>query len=91
MRWPFVASMPVAARPDGVYFRSGAFCGVKMRIRGGFAPEAHGASAPEAIDPISQVRSGCRRRLCAYALALVWVVVGFCLYAIQVLKLLSGG
>jgi hypothetical protein len=91
LRRLFLASMPVAVRPDGMYFRNGAFCGVKIRIRGGFAPEAKRGSAPVAMDPISHVGSCGRRRWYVYALALVWAVVGFSLYAIQVLRLLGGG
>jgi hypothetical protein len=68
------------------------FCGVKMRISGGFAQEATRAIAPKAIDRVShRVVSPRRRRFYAYGFALVWVVVGFCLYLFQLVKLVGGG
>jgi hypothetical protein len=73
-----------------MYFRKGESCGVKMRISGAFAPETGGATAANPVDRASG--KGTRRRHVrpAYALAALWVVIGFALYAFQMVRLVSG-
>jgi hypothetical protein len=61
-----------------------------MRIHSGFTPEIKGATAAEASDSTSRGDTRRWQLRPGYALALVWVVVGFSLYAFQVVKLVSG-
>jgi hypothetical protein len=63
---------------------------VKMQISGGFASETSGATGAE---PTSRAgnEGGRRRPLVrpAYALAVIWVVIGLFLYVFQILKLIG--
>jgi hypothetical protein len=62
---------------------------VKMQISGGFASETSGATG---AGPTSRAgNEGGRRPLVrpAYALAVIWVVIGFFLYVFQILKLIG--
>jgi preprotein translocase subunit SecG len=62
---------------------------VKMQISGGFAPETSGATS---AGPASRAgNEGERRPLVrpAYALAVIWVVIGLFLYVFQILKLID--
>jgi hypothetical protein len=68
---------------------AGRWCGVKMQISGGFAPETSGATG---AGPTSRAgNEGERRPLVrpAYALAVIWVVIGLFLYVFQILKLIG--
>ena len=62
---------------------------MKMQISGGFAPETSGATG---AGPASRAgNEGERRPLVrrAYALAVIWVVIGLFLYVFQILKLIG--
>lgn len=62
---------------------------MKMQISGGFASETSGATG---AGPTSRAgNEGGRRPLVrpAYALAVIWVVIGLFLYVFQILKLIG--
>jgi hypothetical protein len=62
---------------------------VKMQISGGFAPETSGGTGAGPRGGAGN--EGERRPLVgrAYALAVIWVVIGLFLYVFQILKLIG--
>jgi hypothetical protein len=75
-----------------MYFRGGEFCGVKTRTSGDVAPTTRNMADPieAAVHEERRRRHRLRRLRFGYLLALAWVVVGFILYADEVVKLVLG-
>jgi hypothetical protein len=62
---------------------------LKMRISGGFVPETNEATAAGAVGRAADEGGRPRSVHFAYALAVIWVVIGFLLYTFQMLKLIG--
>jgi hypothetical protein len=68
-------------------FQPGAFCGVKTWMSDRLAP-ARRKKTGQPSEPVSEVPTPQRRG--PYLLALAWVLVGATLYAVEVVRLVSG-
>jgi hypothetical protein len=72
-----------------MYFRRGAFSGVTTWMSGGLTPTRREKAAKPGAR-ISDDGGRPRRLRPAYILAVVWVLVGSALYAVEVVRLVSG-